>query len=228
LSCLRRSGLSVAMPLFVTMFLVFCLSFSFHLQFSKSFCLRVFSFACCFFSHLLVVFFFFFFFQAEDGIRDFHVTGVQTCALPIYGEWNPITKSLQPFEQSFDQWLHNRVTYWLKDAEKYSTITNEDWDWTSNFLNENLPYLSSLTKPTFVMGDFKPCNCLIDKNDDGWYVSGVFDFTNSYFGDPIADLIKFLTIFIDSNELGVAKHFIQSFYDDREDPYAFKQRLKLH
>src|SRR5690606_6227101 len=26
---------------------------------------------------------FFFFFQAEVGIRDFHVTGVQTCALPI-------------------------------------------------------------------------------------------------------------------------------------------------
>src|SRR5258706_14270244 len=27
---------------------------------------------------------FFFFFQAEDGIRDWSVTGVQTCALPIY------------------------------------------------------------------------------------------------------------------------------------------------
>src|SRR2546425_9400492 len=27
---------------------------------------------------------FFFFFQAEDGIRDKLVTGVQTCALPIY------------------------------------------------------------------------------------------------------------------------------------------------
>ena len=26
---------------------------------------------------------FFFFFQAEDGIRDIGVTGVQTCALPI-------------------------------------------------------------------------------------------------------------------------------------------------
>src|SRR2546428_2174236 len=32
-----------------------------------------------------VVFFFFFFFQAEDGIRDLIVTGVQTCALPISG-----------------------------------------------------------------------------------------------------------------------------------------------
>src|SRR5207249_5122080 len=29
------------------------------------------------------LFFFFFFFQAEDGIRDRNVTGVQTCALPI-------------------------------------------------------------------------------------------------------------------------------------------------
>src|SRR5437588_9189668 len=37
----------------------------------------------------------FFFFQAEDGIRDHCVTGVQTCSLPIYGPfhtstaWNP-------------------------------------------------------------------------------------------------------------------------------------------
>src|SRR5687767_15618716 len=32
----------------------------------------------------LFFFFFFFFFQAEDGIRDKLVTGVQTCALPIW------------------------------------------------------------------------------------------------------------------------------------------------
>src|SRR2546426_6018421 len=34
----------------------------------------------CFVSY---IHFFFFFFQAEDGIRDYKVTGVQTCALPI-------------------------------------------------------------------------------------------------------------------------------------------------
>src|SRR5256885_3053039 len=32
----------------------------------------------------LVLTLFFFFFQAEDGIRDYKVTGVQTCALPIW------------------------------------------------------------------------------------------------------------------------------------------------
>src|SRR5438132_13677249 len=36
---------------------------------------------CCY--ALFLFFFCFFFFQAEDGIRDHCVTGVQTCALPI-------------------------------------------------------------------------------------------------------------------------------------------------
>src|SRR2546427_4166650 len=35
--------------------------------------------------HSFHLFVFFFFFQAEDGIRDLTVTGVQTCALPISG-----------------------------------------------------------------------------------------------------------------------------------------------
>src|SRR5688572_30860978 len=33
---------------------------------------------------IVLSFLFFFFFQAEDGIRDLTVTGVQTCALPIF------------------------------------------------------------------------------------------------------------------------------------------------
>src|SRR2546427_8457683 len=37
--------------------------------------------SCC--EPLVRFFFVFFFFQAEDGIRDLTVTGVQTCALPI-------------------------------------------------------------------------------------------------------------------------------------------------
>src|SRR2546429_3459117 len=34
---------------------------------------------------IIIRLWFFFFFQAEDGIRDVAVTGVQTCALPISG-----------------------------------------------------------------------------------------------------------------------------------------------
>src|SRR3989454_9325891 len=36
----------------------------------------------------------FFFFQAEDGIRDYKVTGVQTCALPILADLSPVGRLL--------------------------------------------------------------------------------------------------------------------------------------
>src|SRR3712207_8532778 len=38
-----------------------------------------------------------FFFQAEDGIRDIGVTGVQTCALPIYSNQFPNENQDTPF-----------------------------------------------------------------------------------------------------------------------------------
>src|SRR5207253_8403169 len=37
-----------------------------------------------------------FFFQAEDGIRDGHVTGVQTCALPIWRTSSPVSTPSSP------------------------------------------------------------------------------------------------------------------------------------
>src|SRR5437870_10535894 len=49
-----------------------------------TFCISI--LRCLYFFSVFFLFefyFFFFFFQAEDGIRDGHVTGVQTCALPI-------------------------------------------------------------------------------------------------------------------------------------------------
>src|SRR5437016_6526044 len=49
--------------------------------------------------------FFFFFFQAEDGIRDWSVTGVQTCALPISSGAGHFVKM-----------VHNGIEYGLMQA----------------------------------------------------------------------------------------------------------------
>src|SRR5215213_7110965 len=50
---------------------------------------------------------FFFFFQAEDGIRDWSVTGVQTCALPIYQ-----VRRLRN-HSSLALWCGNNENQWL-------------------------------------------------------------------------------------------------------------------
>src|SRR5256884_2735412 len=47
--------------------------------------------------------YYYFFFQAEDGIRDVAVTGVQTCALPISPETSDKLHSLKKVGRSRDE-----------------------------------------------------------------------------------------------------------------------------
>src|SRR5437016_10365838 len=49
-----------------------------------------------------------FFFQAEDGIRDWSVTGVQTCALPIFAAKLPWTSSCLVRAMAARHLLHRR------------------------------------------------------------------------------------------------------------------------
>src|SRR5690606_40963712 len=56
----------------------------------------------------------FFFFQAEDGIRDFHVTGVQTCALPILHQGKRFVYSHNDME-SLEKQLE-RASRWVENT----------------------------------------------------------------------------------------------------------------
>src|SRR5262249_58236043 len=64
----------------------------------------------------LFVLYFYFFFQAEDGIRDWSVTGVQTCALPIFS----------PMEQPHDLLRNAEIVGLFHRAEEFG-ITVGDW-----------------------------------------------------------------------------------------------------
>src|ERR1019366_9282884 len=56
---------------------------------------------------------FFFFFQAEDGIRDWSVTGVQTCALPISVgglQWTPLLLLFMASRPASNIAIHGQFT----------------------------------------------------------------------------------------------------------------------
>src|SRR5688572_31887691 len=55
-----------------------------------------------------MVFYVFFFFQAEDGIRDLTVTGVQTCALPISQQRNTVN-ALSGRARAADEFLRRGI-----------------------------------------------------------------------------------------------------------------------
>src|SRR3712207_7461569 len=86
---------------------------------------------------------FFFFFQAEDGIRDIGVTGVQTCALPISGSAT---------QKKFNGWLDRLVSFvgGLKD-DKGQPIPiifrpfhehTQSWSWWGNQCTTEQEFIS--------------------------------------------------------------------------------------
>src|SRR5207248_4337597 len=100
-----------------------------------------------------VAVFVFFFFQAEDGIRDRTVTGVQTCALPILNlvdliEANPKTKFIL-FHGGFPwvgemgviaqkNWQHVWIdSVWLPELS-YSTAKRAFHEWLDAFPSNRL------------------------------------------------------------------------------------------
>src|SRR5205085_8813893 len=72
---------------------------------------------------------FFFFFQAEDGIRDLTVTGVQTCALPI------LFVSIDTNSAWMAQEL-NKLGIWVRRRVAVGDVPEEIW----NALNEESTY----------------------------------------------------------------------------------------
>src|SRR5712672_845807 len=74
----------------------------------------------------MIGFFFFFFFQAEDGIRDKLVTGVQTCALPIcmYEARQALAQGAEaaPDAQLLARWAETEDTYGSPAASAYARL----------------------------------------------------------------------------------------------------------
>src|SRR5690606_31855604 len=58
-----------------------------------------------------------FFFQAEDGIRDFHVTGVQTCALPICTKFMALVSISLPDDARMPEYRDSR--HWALVPQPY-------------------------------------------------------------------------------------------------------------
>src|SRR5215210_4276635 len=71
--------------------------------------------------------FFFFFFQAEDGIRDTSVTGVQTCALPISSELFRACSDMQGYRDRVRQYRRHSPKPNTESGTRYPTGADPPW-----------------------------------------------------------------------------------------------------
>src|SRR5699024_11641075 len=80
---------------------------------------------------------FFFFFQAEDGIRDRNVTGVQTCALPIcMMKYKKINKNLVGFMRATEVTVNNIDNSYNQHMHVLVCVESTYFYNTENYVNQ--------------------------------------------------------------------------------------------
>src|SRR5205809_5183046 len=108
-------------------FIIHIILYVFFFFFIFRFVIYFFFYVCAFFFLFFFFFFyFFFFFQAEDGIRDVAVTGVQTCALPISRNISDFLREQAEMFLGADFLQAHRVLVALSQRRLYFTYLGGD------------------------------------------------------------------------------------------------------
>src|SRR6266508_1054432 len=97
---------------------------------------------------------FFFFFQAEDGILDGHVTGVQTCALPIYR--TGLTVSLD----------HIRFEDVIRDADVARSTAYRHWPYKDLFFSDLVKELARSASPAIIADEISLIKQVLSEHPD--------------------------------------------------------------
>lgn len=144
------------------------------------------------------------------------------------GEYDVATNDMKRFGIPYVEWLFARIRYWMNDARKYSEITPEDERWVEQTLDRSREAFGVPFQPCFVMGDYHLGNAVFSKSNNFWEVSGVFDFSKCYFGDPEADLSLMTASYLEKGARDIAFAFLSAYLSETSVRNGFIQRFSVH
>lgn len=138
---------------------------------------------------------------------------------------------IQPFKKGLYSFHEQQMMYWLEDAAKFSVIQDADIAWVREVISSAETSFQNMSTYSFVMGDFKSENILLHQEAEEWQVSGIFDFTTAYFGDPLADVVKFTNQLIWNGQQKEAGIFLSTYLSSAEGAASrsdILSRLSVH
>src|SRR3989339_226829 len=99
------------------------------------------------------------------------------------GKYTDNYEGIKPFSPSYSSWIIDSINHLLEKSLSHNNkTTKEDANWVQKIIRDGKEALNIPFVPSFVMQDYQQSNTLADKINGKWYVVGVFDFMESYFG----------------------------------------------
>lgn len=172
--------------------------------------------------------------KPEDRKRIAYALGknlheIQKVTWPTTGRYDLKTKTIKPFEDGFAEWIVTELRQqWLQKSLSYQNgATLADKEWIERIIADAKEALNVPFTPALVLHDYKEGNLTVEKKNNTWRVSGLFDLMEALFGDGELDLARQLTAYIEE-DLSLARAFLVGYQKASSLRPGANKRLALY
>lgn len=131
------------------------------------------------------------------------------------GSYQAETNRILPYEIHYRERVVQHIHEKLEASCSYNANTTlHDIEFVEGIVNRLGSVLHHSFQPTVVLGDYGEHNLVVEKNNNHWKVSGVFDLMTAHFGDGAADLSGPVMGYL-KEDINLADAFVQEFLSYR-------------
>ena len=153
---------------------------------------------------------------------------VQTLSWEHAGKYDSITGNVHPMEQNYREWIVKRIReILLIEHNTNSNTPTSDLEWAESIIANASHALHVPYQPCIVLEDYKEANTVVERAEDGWRVSGIFDLMTAHFGDGEADLSRQVGTYLRENS-ALADEFVQTYIQCKPIQIGFIERQQLY
>lgn len=152
---------------------------------------------------------------------------MQTLTWECAGKYDPEVGSVCPFGDGYRAWVVERIgTKLSKSLSHNDHTTASDVRWVESIVAEAASVSKSPFQPCVVHADFGEHNVVLLR-EDGWRVSGVFDWMTAHVGDGAADLSLSVTMYL-GRDSTLADAFVSEYLGHKPLPFGFVELQRLY
>lgn len=154
---------------------------------------------------------------------------MQELTWPVAGAFDLESGTISSFPEGQDGWIIARIRDTLASAQEHTPrlTTPEDARWVEGVIARGREALRVPFIPRFVMADYKDQNVVVERTEEAWRVSGVFDLMGSYFGDGEAALPRQIARSL-MRDPALAGEFVRAYLAARPPRAGFAERFPVY
>ena len=153
---------------------------------------------------------------------------MQTLTWEFCGRYDTETRQVKPMDQEYRSWIVQRIRELTAQAQSHNNnTTDSDIAWVEAIIERTAYACTASYQPCLVHEDYKEPNIVLTRHENGWQVSGVFDFMTAHFGDGEVDLARPVGSYL--RELPeLADEFVGYYLEHKDVQRGFVERQQLY